>query len=128
MPQVKFWTQDKISYLRNNLHKGNKYLAKKFNVTETAINIVLKRNNIKKKKTMCEHDFYTQQDLLTLLKNKGVYITRDILISFRKQSFIKANIKNKKNKMGKWSTPDQDGYIRTKWSTPAWAGYIRHKE
>lgn len=87
--KTKFWTNDKIQYLRNNLLKGNKFLAKKFNVTEVAINVVLKRNGIKKKTTMSEHNFYTQQDLITILKNKGINVTKDLLLSFRRLDFIK---------------------------------------
>jgi len=87
MPR-KFWDLEKIEYITNNLPKGIKYLSDYFGVTETAIKLVIKRN-IHIKESFGVHDYFTQQDLMNELRKEGIYITRDILYSFRKNKLIR---------------------------------------
>ncbi len=34
------------------------------------------------------HDYFTQQDIINELKAEGIYITPDILLSFKKNKYV----------------------------------------
>lgn len=95
----KFWTEDKLLFISNNIHKGYEYLSEYFGVTVIALKIAIKRMGLKLKQSLVKHDFFSEQDLLRELRKLEPGLTRDILTSFRKLPTVKCH------KLLKKSTP-----------------------
>lgn len=93
-----FWTDEKVTYLLDNICKiGYEAMSKFFNKSVQAIKTQLKRLKFRVKKSYYKHDYISQIDLMKTIKEKGFYMTYDILRMWEKIKLIK-RIKLTKNK------------------------------
>lgn len=86
---LRTWTREKEDYLQDNYGKYPvKKLAKKLGFTEIAIQVKAKRLGLKLKNIIAGENYYTQQEIVREAKSKGIYLTRDIILSLINNKII----------------------------------------